>query len=155
MMNDDSIAQIRAIINLKDGTAEGDAVELSDDAIEGAISRAETFVSDLSSRSGASAEITNLAKTNYAAYLAYQTYADRIIEELPGSFDQTGVFQPIANPVAKQVMEKLRGLKQTSDETLEIIRNTPTEGSIEETPAPSDLEDYPDDLKMSNLGTTW
>lgn len=154
-MNDDSIAQIRAIINLKEGTDEGDPIELSDDAIEAAISRSETFVSDLASRSGASAEIVALAKTNYAAYLAYQTYADRIVEELPGSFDQTGVFQPISNPIGKQVMAKLTGLKQTSDEILEIIRNTPPEASQDETPMPADLEDYPGDLKMSNLDTKW
>jgi hypothetical protein len=149
------ISVIRAIINLKDGGTEGDAIELSDESIEIAIANANTFVSNLASRSGASAAIINLAKTNYAAYLAYQTYADRIVEELPGSFDQTGVFQPIANPVGKQVMEKLRGLKLTSDETLDIIRNTPPEASQGETPMPSDLEDYPEDLKMSNLDTKW
>jgi hypothetical protein len=52
-------------------------------------------------------------------------------------------------------MEKLRGLKLTSDETLDIIRNTPPEASQGETPMPSDLEDYPEDLKMSNLDTKW
>ena len=50
-----SISDIRAIINAKDGTTEGDAVELSDDSIEIAIENAETYVSDLASRSGASA----------------------------------------------------------------------------------------------------
>jgi hypothetical protein len=149
------ISDIRAIINLKDGGTEGDAIELSDDSIEMAIANSDTFVSDLASRSGASADIIALAKTNYAAYLAYQTYADRIVEELPGSFDQTGVFQPIANPVAKQVMAKLAGLKQTSDETLDLIRSTPPEAIQEDTPMPSDLEDYPDDFKISNLDTKW
>ena len=146
---------IRAILNLKDGSTEGDAIELSDESIETAIANAETFISDLASRSGASADIIALAKTNYAAYLAYQTYADRIVEELPGSFDQTGVFQPISNPIGKQVLEKLKGLKQTSDESLEIIRNTPPEASLTDTPMPSDMEDYPDDLKISNLDTSW
>jgi hypothetical protein len=149
------ISVIRAIINLKDGGTEGDTIELSDESIEIAIANAETFISDLARRSGASVDIIALAKTNYAAYLAYQTYADRIVEELPGSFDQTGVFQPIANPIAKQVMEKLKGLKLTSDETLDIIRNTPPEASQDETPMPSDLEDYPEDLKISNLDTAW
>ena len=78
-----TISDIRAIINAKDGTTEGDAVELSDDSIEIAIDNADTYVSDLAGRSGASAEIIALAKTNHAAYLAYQTYADRIVEELP------------------------------------------------------------------------
>lgn len=149
------ISDIRAIINLKDSSIEGDAVELSDESIEAAIYNADTFVSDLASRSGASVDIIVLAKNNLAAYLAYQTYADRIVEELPGSFDQTGIFQPIANPVGKQVLEKLKGLKQTSDETLDIIRNTPPEADQGETPTPSDLADYPEDLKISNLDTSW
>lgn len=149
------ISDIRAILNLKDGTSESDAIELSDDAIESAISRSETFVSDLATRSGISAAIVELAKLNYAAYLAYLTYADRIVEELPGSFDQQGVFQPIANPVAKQVMAKLASLKQTSDEILDIIRNTPPVASLAEVPMPADFEDYPEDFKLSNLDDLW
>ena len=38
-----TIADIRAIINAKDGTTEGDAVELSEDSIEIAIDNAETY----------------------------------------------------------------------------------------------------------------
>ena len=38
-----TIADIRSIINAKDGTIEGDAVELSDDSIEIAIDNAETY----------------------------------------------------------------------------------------------------------------
>ena len=150
-----TIADIRAIINAKDGTIEGDAVELSDDSIEIAIDNADTFISDLASRSGASAEIIALAKTNHAAYLAYQTYADRIVEELPGSFDQAGVFQPISNPIAKQVMEKLKGLKVTSEETISLVRNSPPIAEQGETPGPADSEEYPDELKLSNLISRW
>ena len=150
-----TIADIRAIINAKDGTTEGDAVELSDDSIEIAIDNADTFISDLASRSGASAEIIALAKTNHAAYLAYQTYADRIVEELPGSFDQAGVFQPISNPIAKQVMEKLKGLKATSEETIGLVCNSPPIAEQGETPGPADSEEYPDELKLSNLSPGW
>jgi len=150
-----TIADIRAIINAKDGTIEGDAVELSDDSIEIAIDNADTFISDLASRSGASAEIIALAKTNHAAYLAYQTYADRIVEELPGSFDQAGVFQPISNPIAKQVMEKLKGLKVTSEETISLVCNSPPIAEQGETPGPADSEEYPDELKLSNLSSGW
>jgi hypothetical protein len=149
------ISDIRAIINLKDGTAEGEPIELSDESIEIAITNADTFISDLASRSGASDGIVALSKTNYAAYLAYQTYADRIVEELPGSFDQQGIFQPIANPIAKQVIEKLRALKETADESIDILRNIPISFNIGETPGPADAEDYPDDLKLSNLATPW
>ena len=150
-----TISDIRAIINAKDGTTEGDAVELSDDSIEIAIENAETYVSDLASRSGASAEIIALAKTIHAAYLAYQTYADRIVEELPGSFDQAGVFQPIANPIAKQVMEKLKGLKVTSEETISLVCNSPPIAEQGETPGPADSEEYPDEFKISNLILEW
>jgi len=150
-----TISDIRAIINAKDGTTEGDAVELSDDSIEIAIDNADTYVSDLAGRSGASAEIIALAKTNHAAYLAYQTYADRIVEELPGSFDQAGVFQPIANPIAKQVMEKLKGLKVTSEETISLVCNSPPIAEQGETPGPADSEEYPDELKLSNLISRW
>ena len=38
-----TIADIRSIINAKDGTIEGDAVELLDDSIEIAIDNAETY----------------------------------------------------------------------------------------------------------------
>jgi hypothetical protein len=96
-----------------------------------------------------------LAKTNHAAYLAYQTYADRIVEELPGSFDQAGVFQPISNPIAKQVMEKLKGLKVTSEETISLVRNSPPIAEQGETPGPADSEEYPDELKLSNLSSGW
>jgi len=149
------VIDIRNIINLKDGSSEGDPVELADEVIESAISRAETFVSDLAARSGSSEEVVELAKLNYAAYLAYQSYADRIVEELPGSFDQVGVFQPIGNPVAKQVMAKLESLKQTSDEVLDRIRNTPLNAEQSETPMPEDIESYPDSFKLSNLDDPW
>ena len=148
-------ASIRNIINLKDGSSEGDPVELSNEAIESAISRSETFVSHLATRSGSSVAVVELAKLNYAAYLAYQSYADRIVEELPGAFNQQGVFQPIANPVAKQVMEKLRSLKQTSDELIELLQNTPLAGDSGETPGPTDAEEYPAEMKLSNLSSKW
>jgi hypothetical protein len=144
-----TISEIRDIINL---TETG---ELSDVAIQSAIDRAEVFISDLASRSSASAAIIALAKKNYAAYLAYQTYADRIIEELPGSFDQVGVFNPIANPLARQVLAKLDGLKETSDEIIDLVRNSSLAASLDETPMPSDLEYYPEAMKISNLDTTW
>lgn len=55
-----SISDIQAIINAKDGTTEGDAVELSDESVEIAIDNADTYISDLAGRSGAS-EIIALA----------------------------------------------------------------------------------------------
>jgi len=142
------LADVRAGTNL-------DVNSLSDDALASAINRAVFYVAPLIERSGIGADIIELAILNYAIYLAYQIYADRIIETLPGTFNQQGTFEPIANPLARQVIEKLHGLKQTSDETLELVRNTPINVSIGETPMPSDLEDYPDTLKLSNLDSDW
>ena len=142
-------AKVRNAINLADES------ELSDDVVESAISRSETYIAELAARSSCPVAIVELAKLNYASYLAYQSYADRIVEELPGSFNQQGVFQPIANPVAKQVMEKLRGLKQTSDELIELLQNTPLAGDPGETPGPTDAEEYPDAMKLSNLSSKW
>jgi len=132
-----------------------DVNSLSDEGIESAIARSEMFITSLAVISGASADVVALAKLNFAIYLAYQIYADRIVETLPGSFDQQGVFNPIANPLARQVVEKLRSLKQTSDETLDQVRNTPLSASQGETPMPSDLEYYPEALKLSNLDSDW
>jgi len=140
---------VRNAINLADES------ELSDDVVEIAISRAETYISELAKRSASTEDIVALAMLNYAAYLAYQSYADRIVEELPGSHDAQGLWQPIGNPVAKQVLEKLRGLKQTSDELIDLILNTPLSSDPGETPEPTDAAEYPDELKLSNLSSTW
>lgn len=139
---------VRAAINI-------DENELATASVQSAIDRSESYITSLASRSGASQIDITLAKLNYAAYLAYQTYADRIVEQLPGSFDQQGIFQPIANPIAKQVVEKLRALKETADESIEVLQNTPISFSIGETPGPVDSEDYPDGLKLSNLDASW
>ena len=144
-----TVAQIRAAINISETD------QLSDAAIQSAIDRAISHITDLASRSGASAAIISLSKLNYAAFLAYLTYADRIVEQVPGAFDAQGVLQPVANPLAKQVVEKLRSLKLTSDESIEIISNTPISSSIGETPGPEDAENYPESLKLSNLDASW
>ncbi len=142
------VQSVRSAINI-------DANELFAASVQSAIDRAENYISSLAARSGAASDDIALAKLNYAAYLAYQTYADRIVEQLPGAFDQQGVFQPIANPVAKQVVEKLRALKETADEAVEVLKNTPISSSIGETPGPADAEYYPEGLKLSNLDTSW
>lgn len=114
-----------------------------------------TTMADIELDLNTAANWDTVTPTNYAAYLAYQTYADRIVEELPGSFDQAGVFQPISNPIAKQVMEKLKGLKATSEETISLVCNSPPIAEQGETPGPADSEEYPDELKLSNLISRW
>ncbi len=142
-------SDVRNAINLADES------ELSDDVVEIAIFRAVTYISELVTRSACSEDIVALTKLNYAAYLAYQSYSDRIVEELPGSHDAQGLWQPIGNPIGKQVLEKLRALKQTSDELIDLILNTPLASDPGETPEPTDAAEYPDELKLSNLSLKW
>ena len=147
-MTNPTIPQIRAIINT-------DINELPDVAVQSAIDRAASYVSDLASRSSASSVIVTLASLNYAAYLAYQTYADRIVEQVPGSFDQQGVLQPVANPIARQVVEKLRGLKGTSDESITLLSYCFQQAETACVVPMNDASDYPEQMKMSTLKSIW
>lgn len=147
-MTNPTIPQIRAIINT-------DVNELPDVAVQSAIDRAGSYVSDLASRSSAHASIVTLANLNYAAYLAYQTYADRIVEQLPGSFDQQGVLQPVANPIARQVVEKLHGLKDTSDESITLLTYYFPQAETASVVPMDDAAGYPEQMKMSTLKSVW
>jgi hypothetical protein len=147
-MTNNTIAQIRAIIN-------ADVDTLPDVAVQSAIDRAVSYVSELASRSSASSAIVTLANLNYAAYLAYQTYADRIVEQIPGAFDQQGEFQPVSNPIVRQIRDKLLGLKETSDETLAIlIYQVPQSESSSVVPM-DDASNYPEDMRMSTIKLVW
>lgn len=147
-MTNPTIVQIRAIINT-------DINELPDAAVQSAIDRAASYVSDLASRSSASSVIVTLANLNYAAYLAYQTYADRIVEQVPGAFDQQGVLQPVANPIARQVVEKLHRLKETSDESITLLSYCFQQAETASVVPMNDASDYPEQMKMSTLKSIW
>jgi hypothetical protein len=107
-----TISGVRAIINIPQ------AQELSDDAIQEAIDRAGTFIGFLAARSTASPETVDLAETNYAAYLAYLSYSDRVLNQLPGSTDSEGIWSPTGEVINREVNSKLALLKSTSDASI-------------------------------------
>jgi len=110
-----TIDEVRSILNIPE------ASELADDVISMAISRAESYVGDLESYTTASSAIISLAKTNYAAYLAYMSYADRVYNNLPGSYDQSGTWNPIADTIMRETRTKLQSLKTVADTYIKII----------------------------------
>ena len=144
-----TISMIRDTINITD------VEELSDAAIQSAIDRSISYVTDLASRSSASAAVVVLSKLNYSAFLAYQTYADRIVEQVPGAFDQGGVLQPVANPLALKVLAKLQGLKETSDETIALLSYQVTQSESSSVVPMNDASDYPEQMRMSTLKSVW
>ena len=110
-----TIDEVRNILNIPE------ASELADDVISTAISRAESYVADLESHTTASSIIISLAKTNYAAYLAYLSYADRVYNNLPGAFEQDGTWNPIADTIMRETRTKLQSLKTVADTYIKII----------------------------------
>jgi hypothetical protein len=148
MVTNLTIAQIRAIINT-------DVNELPDVTVQSAIDRAASYISELVSRSSASSAIVTLANLNYAAYLAYETYADRIVEQVPGAFDAQGVLQPVANPLARQVVAKLQGLKETSDESIILLTYNFQQQESSSVVPMDDASDYPEQMRMSTVKSFW
>ena len=55
----------------------------------------------------------------------------------------------------KDELLKLKGLKVTSEETISLVCNSPPIAEQGETPGPADSEEYPDELKLSNLISRW
>lgn len=107
-----TISEVRAIINIFE------ANELSDDAVQEAIDRATDYIGMMADRSAAPDSIVELAKKNYAAYLAYLTYSDRVVNILPGSMDSEGIWGPVAEVISRDVMHKLQAIKGVSDASL-------------------------------------
>jgi hypothetical protein len=107
-----TVSEVRAIINIPQ------AQELPDDAIQEAIDRAGTFIGFLAARSTASSETVELAKINYAAYLAYLSYSDRVLNQLPGSTDSEGIWSPAGEVINREVNSKIVLLKSTSDASI-------------------------------------
>lgn len=117
----DVINEIRSIINLLGSQ------ELSDVVIQNAIDRADTYINALARRSMADPDIVILAKRNYAAFLAYQTYSDRIVNQIPGSWNDEGIWNPTGEVIMREVRNKLNMLKATADASIrQIIAFGPT-----------------------------
>jgi len=111
-----TVDEVRSIINMV-----GSEQELSDMAIQSAIDRASAYIDALALRSTVEYSIIEVAKRNYAAYLAYQTYSDRIVNQIPGSWNSEGIWTPTGEVIMRETRNKLKLLKSTADETIRMI----------------------------------
>ena len=118
-----------------------------------------------------------LTKRDYENLLAMPEHADRAKADLARlaetddsktTVDQGTEKSPklveIDNPMPawkmagfkdKDELLKLKGLKVTSEETISLVCNSPPIAEQGETPGPADSEEYPDELKLSNLISRW
>lgn len=104
--------------------------DLSDDVIEGAISRADDYVDALASYSRADATMVSRCKLNYAAYLAYQAYSDRVLNDISGTLGADGIYSPEGLIIQREVMSKLADVKANSDRLLNWLRAFGPMGTI-------------------------
>ena len=118
-----------------------------------------------------------LTKRDYENLLAMPEYAKQAKEDLvrlaavddakatveQGTEDSPNPVE-IDNPIPmwkragfkdKDELLKLKGLKVTSEETISLVCNSPPIAEQGETPGPADSEEYPDELKLSNLISRW
>ena len=113
-----TVAQIRAAINIPE------ASELKDEMVASAITRAADYLTVLEAQYSAPAEYFPACRLAYAAYLAYQTYADRVLNAPPGAY-QEGQFQPIAEEIVRETQSKLQGLRTNYKDYEKIIKSFP------------------------------
>lgn len=114
-----TVQEVRDAINIPE------ASELSDDVIESAISRAAGYFTILAARYSAPAEFFPPAESAYAIYLAYQSYADRVLNVVPGAYSE-GKWNPIAEEIIRATGDKLQGLRQVAEDMTSIIKSYPT-----------------------------
>ena len=109
--------KVLKILNMEGTAFEEGAVELH-------IEMASALV-DAKNRSGASADIVEVAKLRLAAYYAYLAYCDMPENHLPGQTDDEGDWDPVADPPARLDMKaKLDALKKASDEAIEAMQES-------------------------------
>lgn len=118
------VADVRAALNMMTDQ------DLSDDVIEGAIERADDYVDALASYSRANATMVALCKLNYAAYLAYQAYSDRVLNDISGTLGSDGIYTPEGLIIQREVMSKLGDVKANSERTLNWLRAFGPAGTI-------------------------
>ncbi|MCX8207427.1 MAG: hypothetical protein N3G75_06305 [Methanothrix sp.] len=113
-----NILAVRRVVDIPD------PAELADEVVLSAMQRA---AQDVLSRRTSSADTNNvrLAILQLAAYLAYQSYSDRVTHQLPGSFDQSGVWNPVASVVVRETQAKLRELKEIADRAVRAVTTVP------------------------------
>ena len=109
-----SVADVRLAINID---SEGD---LSSDVITQAINRATIRVEAQVGRT-ATSDVIGEAILSLAAYLSYQTYSDRMLHKLEGTWGEDGHWDPVASVQIRETRDKLNALKTISDEVLALV----------------------------------
>jgi len=110
--------EIRNAINIPE------AKELSGDVITSAIDRAGAYIGVLQATYSAPATTFPATRLAYAIYLAYQAYADRVLNVPPGNYQQ-GQWTPIQEEISRDTSAKLRGLRETYEDFEKIIKSYP------------------------------
>jgi hypothetical protein len=114
-----SIADVRAAINIPETT------ELADLVITSAITRATAYISVLQNRYAAPSEYFPACENQYAIFLAYQAYADRVLNVPPGAY-QEGQWTPVTPEISRDTGSKLQSLRQVYEDLEKIIKSFPT-----------------------------
>jgi len=110
-----TIADVRLILNIPD---EGD---LADAVIGVALERAEGRV-DALERVGVSAGVRLDAVRSMASHLAYQTYSDRVVHKLEGSYDSEGRWDPVATVRIRETRDKLESLRKDANRAIQLVK---------------------------------
>jgi hypothetical protein len=111
-----TISEVRAAMNMLTDQ------DLGDDVISLAITRATAYVDMLSQWSRADESMVTSAVLNYAAYLAYQAYSDRVLNLISGTLGEDGLYTPEGLVIQRDVMNKLADMKANSERSLNWLR---------------------------------
>jgi hypothetical protein len=141
-----SIKDVRDVINIPDSS------ELADDVISSAITRASELID---ARYSGPATLIDLAKLNYAAYLAYLSYSDRVLNEHPGSYNAEGIWTPIGEAIVRYTRDKLAALKDAYEEAVDGLTDFASP-AIYPMPSVEPLEEnYPSRFELSDQSSAW
>ena len=119
-----TIQNIRHIINIPQPD------ELSNSAIIMALNRSNVKIGNLAVAYDVTGELVSVAKLNYAAYLAYQTYADRVFNVITGKTTRDGAWDPIAQEIVRITEAKLKALKDEADSAISDLMAVGSDGTI-------------------------
>jgi len=138
--------ETRNVINIPDIS------ELADDVIISATTRASALID---ARYSGAASLMDLAKLNYAAYLAYLSYSDRVLNEHPGSYNAEGIWTPIGEAIVRYTRDKLAALKDAYEEAVEGLIDLTSPG-VHPMPTVEPLdENYPARFELSDQSSSW
>lgn len=110
--------------DIRDAINIPEASELSSAVILSAISRATGYITVLREQYTAPAAFFVPCEQAYANYLAYQAYADRVLNVPPGAYSE-GQWTPVAEEIVRSTGDKLQGLRQVYEDYEKIIKSYP------------------------------